>query len=220
MGTTRTVVIPCAGMGNRLGFGMPKALLEIEGKPLIIRQLEMLDTEEDVRVVVGYQAEKIMETVRKYREDVRFVFNHDYEHTGAGASVTLGARHANEYILMLCGDLLVHPEDMKRILARRDEFVCGGPVETDEPWLLQTYKEGEKELAKAFSKEVGNREWSGIAQIRGDKLQMGTGYAFQLIEPYLPIEFMEIRIREIDTPHDYERAAEWVRTGFQDHRAE
>ena len=37
-----TVIISCAGMGTRLGIGMPKALVNVDGKPLIIRQLEML----------------------------------------------------------------------------------------------------------------------------------------------------------------------------------
>lgn len=212
----RTVVILCAGMGNRLGLGIPKALVEIEGKPLVIRQLEQLDNEGDVRVVVGYQAEKVIETVQKYRKDIRFVFNYDYKNTGAGASVALAASEAQEYILMLVGDLLVHPDDMKTILACHEEFICGGAVETDDPWLLQTYQSGEKELVRAFSKDRGNYEWSGLAQIKSQKVKQDTGYAFQLIEPYLPMSFMKIRTREVDTTHDYERAVEWVRNGFQE----
>lgn len=202
-------------MGKRLKFGIPKALLEIEGKPLIIRQLEMLDAEGDVRVIVGYQAERIMEAVRKYRKDVSFVFNPDYKSTGAGASLVLGAQNANEYILALCGDILAHPDDMKRILACHDEFACGGEIETDEPWFLQTRHSGQKEFVTAFSKEVGNYEWSGIAQIKKEKIQAGTGFIFQLIEPHLPIEFMKIRTREIDTIRDYEKAVKWVRDHFE-----
>ena len=78
MAVSRTVIISCAGMGNRLGLGTTKALLEIDGKPLIIRHLEMLEHERDIRVVVGYQAEAVIETVRKYRDDILFVFNHQY----------------------------------------------------------------------------------------------------------------------------------------------
>lgn len=78
MGISRTIIISCAGMGNRLGLGTTKALVQIDGKPLIIRHLEMLQKEKDVRIVVGYQAEKVIETVRKYRNDILFVFNHKY----------------------------------------------------------------------------------------------------------------------------------------------
>ena len=73
---SRTIIISCAGMGNRLGLGKTKALIEIEGKPLIIRQLEMLANEDDIRIVVGYQAEQLIDVVKKYRKDVVFVFNH------------------------------------------------------------------------------------------------------------------------------------------------
>jgi len=74
MAVSRTVIIGCAGMGNRLGLGTTKALVEVDGKPLIVRHLEMLEEEKDIRIVVGYQAERVIEVVRKYRDDVLFVF--------------------------------------------------------------------------------------------------------------------------------------------------
>ena len=148
MAISRTVIISCAGMGNRLGLGSTKALVEIDGKPLVIRHLEMLDEEEDIRVVVGYQAAQVIEVVKKYRQDVTFVFNHHYRETGTGASVALASRYANEYILSLDGDLVIHPQDMKKILACDHEFVSGGIPCTDDPWMLQTYQEDGKEYVK------------------------------------------------------------------------
>jgi len=215
MGFSRTVIISCAGMGNRLGLNMAKALIEIEGKPLIAWQLEQLKNETDIRVVVGYQAEKVITVVRQYRNDVTFVFNHNFRETGTGASVVLAARYANEYILSLDGDLLVHPDDMKKILECRHEFVGGGKIETDDPWMLQTYKDDSGEFVSAFSKCRGDYEWNGITQIERNKIQKGTGHAFHLIEPYLPMELMEIRTKEIDTMNDFEHAIQWVQNGFQ-----
>ena len=72
MKNNKTVIISCAGMGKRLGIGTTKALVSVGGKPLIIRTLEQLDEVEDVRVVVGYQAEKVIEAVKAYRKDVTF----------------------------------------------------------------------------------------------------------------------------------------------------
>lgn len=215
MPVSRTVIISCAGMGNRLGLGTTKALVEVEGKPLIMYHLEKLKDEKDIRVVVGYQAEKVIETVRKYRKDIVFVFNHNYRETGTGASVALAAQYANEYILSLDGDLLIHPDDMKKILECEHEFVSGRVPDTDDPWMLQTYKDGEKEFVSAFSKNVGNYEWNGITQIKSAKVKNGQGHVFQLIEPYLPLPFMEIRTREVDTINDYERAVKWVRNGYK-----
>lgn len=215
MAISRTVIISCAGMGNRLGLGSTKALVEIDGKPLIIRHLEMLDGETDIRVVVGYQAAQVIEVVRRYRQDVTFVFNHNYRETGTGASVALASKYANEYILSLDGDLLIHPQDMKEILSCEDEFVSGGIPGTDDPWMLQTYEENGTEYVSAFSRNIGNYEWNGVTQMKSVKMQNGIGHVFQLIEPYLPIMFMEIRTREIDTINDYERAVAWVKNGFE-----
>ena len=57
MSVSKTIVISCAGMGTRLGIGTTKALIDIEGKPLILRQLEILKDFDDIRIVVGYQME-------------------------------------------------------------------------------------------------------------------------------------------------------------------
>lgn len=214
MAVSRTVIISCAGMGNRLGLGTTKALVEIDGKPLIVRHLEYLKEEKDIRIVVGYQAEVVIDVVRKYRQDVLFVFNHDYRNTGTGASVALASKYANEYILSLDGDLLIHPDDMKKILECDHEFVSGGVPETDDPWMLQTYEENGKEYVSSFSKNIGTYEWNGITQMKSSKMLNGTGHVFQLIEPYLPVPFMELRTREIDTINDYERAVAWVRNNF------
>jgi choline kinase len=203
-------------MGNRLGLGTTKALVEVEGKPLIMHHLEKLKDESDIRVVVGYQAEKVINVVRKYRKDVVFVFNHNYRETGTGASVALASQYANEYILSLDGDLIIHPDDMKKILECDHEFVSGGTPDTDEPWMLQTYKDDGKEFVSAFSKNIGNYEWNGITQMKSAKIKNGQGHVFQLIEPYLPIPFLELRTREIDTVNDYERAVEWVRNNFRE----
>lgn len=208
-------MISCAGLGNRLGLGTTKALVEIEGKPLIVRHLEKLKEEEDIRVVVGYQAEKVIEVVRKYRQDVLFVFNHDYRTTGTGASVALAAKYANEYILSLDGDLLVHPDDMHKILSCEHEFVSGNKPGTDDPWMLQTYYEEGNEYVSAFSRCKGNYEWNGITQMKSSKMRNGLGHVFQLVEPHLPVPFMEVRTHEIDTVNDYERAVQWVRNGFK-----
>lgn len=216
MQVSRTVIISCAGMGNRLGLGTTKALVEVEGKPLIMHHLEKLKDESDIRVVVGYQAEKVINVVRKYRKDVVFVFNHNYRETGTGASVALASQYANEYILSLDGDLIIHPDDMKKILECDHEFVSGGIPDTDEPWMLQTYKDDGKEFVSAFSKNIGNYEWNGITQMKSAKIKNGQGHVFQLIELYLPIPFLELRTREIDTVNDYERAVEWVRNNFRE----
>lgn len=215
MSISRTVVISCAGMGSRLGLGTTKALIEVDGLPLVIRHLQYLDNEKDIRIVVGFQAEKVINTVLKYRKDVLFVFNHEYHTTGTGASVYLASKYANDYVLSLDGDMLIHPEDMKKIMKCEYEFVGGNDVKSEDPWLLQTFMQDGKEMVSSFSRNEGSHEWNGVTQIRSDKISEGKGHVFQLLEPNLPIEYMNIRTREIDTIADYENAVEWVRNGYR-----
>lgn len=212
MSVSKTIVISCAGMGKRLGIGTTKALVEVDGVPLIIRHLRMLDDIDDVRVVVGYQAEKVIETVNAYRGDVTFVFNHDYMHNGTGASVKLAARYANDLILTLDGDLLIHPADMQRILDDDGEFVGVTTPGTDDPVLTQT-KRG---LVCGFSRDCGDFEWTGVTQIRSNRLAPGDGHVYQLIESLLPLKYRFLRTKEIDTMNDYENAVKWVRNGYSD----
>ena len=213
---SRTIVLSCAGLGKRLGLGLTKALLQVDGKSLIIRHLEALKDEDDIRIVVGYQAEKVIEEVTAYRKDVTFVFNHNYKSTGTGGSVALAAKYANEYILTIDGDIIINPDDMKNILKADYEFVSGGVIESDDPWMLQTFNENNQTMVSAFSKSKGQYEWNGISQMKSEKMLNGVGHVFQSIEAYLPVRYLPVRTREIDTMDDYDRAVSWVENGFKD----
>ena len=211
-----SIVISAAGMGTRLGLGCTKALVEIEGKTLIERQLEILKDYDDIRVVVGYQAEKVIEVVNSVRKDVMFVFNHDYRNTGTGASFWLGAQHAREYVVALDGDLLVNPADLIKAIDYDGCCIGGSTPSTDNPWTMPTKMIRGVENVVGFSKEEGEYEWTGLAKVRTDDLQPGKGHVFQMIEPLLPIPMIFIRTKEIDTVDDYERAVQWVRNGYED----
>ena len=212
MTVSKTVVISCAGMGKRLGLGTSKCLVDVAGESLIMRNLKMLDGVDDVRIVVGFQAEKVIEAVNAYRRDVTFVFNHDFARTNTGDSVRLAAEHANEYILTIDGDLLLHPEDMRKILEADGEFVGVTAPGTDNPVLCDV--EGKDVVG--FSREHGQYEWTGVTQVRTEKILNGSGHTYQLIEPHLPMPYMYLRTKEIDTPDDYDRAVRWVKGGYSD----
>ncbi len=77
MSSVKSVVISCAGVGSRLGLATTKALVDVGGISIIGRQLEMLRDVEDIRVVVGYQAQDVIIEARKYRNDIIFVYNHE-----------------------------------------------------------------------------------------------------------------------------------------------
>lgn len=212
MAVSKTVIISCAGMGKRLGLGTSKCLVDVAGESLIMRNLKMLDDVDDVRVVVGFQAEKVIAAVNAYRSDVTFVFNHDFAHTNTGDSVRLAAEHANDYILTIDGDLLLHPEDMRKILDADGEFVGVTAPGTDNPVLADV--EGVNVVG--FSRDHGQYEWTGVTQVKAEKIINGSGHTYQLIEPFLPMPYIYLRTKEIDTPDDYDRAVRWVKGGYSD----
>ena len=86
----KSVVISCAGIGSRLGLGLTKALVQINGSSLISWQLKLFKDVEDLRLVIGFQGSEIIEEVRKYRDDVIFCYNQRYFETKTGASYYLG----------------------------------------------------------------------------------------------------------------------------------
>lgn len=208
MSSIKSVVISCAGIGSRLGLGQTKALIRINDKPLILWQLELLEQVEDIRIVVGYQAQDIIEEVLKYRNDVIFVFNHNYFETKTGTSFYIGSQHANEYVIEWDGDLLVHPDDVKKILEMNDEFICYSDKTSDEAVFVQT---DDNDNVLAFSRDKGDYEWTGPACIKKNKLKYTSGHVFGQLEPYLPIKGLKIRAYDIDTYDDYLRVSEIVK---------
>ena len=206
-----TVIICCAGMGTRLGIGSTKALVNVSGKPLIIRQLEMLDEYDDIRIVVGYQAEKVIEIVNGYRKDVMFAFNYNYETTGVAASLSKGLIGARKYVVCMDGDLLINVEDFKGFMEADSECLGISNITSDEPILTKV----EQKKVVAFSKE-GTYCWSGLAKIGSSKLKTLNTHVFEMIAPLLPLAAVFTRSREIDTQDDYERAIEWFEKGSVD----
>lgn len=202
MSSTKSVILSCAGIGSRLGLGQTKALIKINGKSLIAWQLELLKDVDDIRIVIGYQANDIIEEVLKYRKDVIFVYNHRYFETKTGASFYLGAQHGNEYAIEWDGDLLVHPDDVRTVLNTEGEFICYAEKSSDEAVYVQTDEKGN---VLAFSRETGDYEWTGPACIMRDKIKYSSGNVFNQLEPYLPMKGIKIRAYDIDTYGDYTR---------------
>lgn len=209
MQTAKSIVISCAGIGSRLGLGTTKALLEIDGRSLIAWQMGLFKEIEDVRVVIGYQANDVVAEVLKYRSDVIFIYNHSYFDTKTGASFYLGARHANNLVVEYDGDLLVHPEDMRRCLDMEGEYIAYSDKMSDDAVFVVVDERGD---VLSFSRREGDFEWTGPACIDRKKLTYTSGNVYNQLEKYLPMKGIHIRACDIDTYEDYERAVQLVRS--------
>lgn len=208
MSSTKSVVISCAGIGSRLGLATTKALINIDGKSLIKWQLELFKDVEDIRIVVGFQANDVIEEVRKYRKDVIFVYNHNYFETKTGASFYLGAKDANEFVIEYDGDLLVNPDDIKTLLEADGEWIAYAEKMSDEAVFVKTNMIGD---VLSFSTTGGDYEWTGPCCIKKDKLKYSSGHVYNQLEPYLPMKGIKIRACDIDTYDDYQRALKFIK---------
>lgn len=208
MNNTTTVVICCAGMGTRLGIGLPKTLVSINDKPLIIYLLELLDNFNDIRIVVGFQAEKIINVVNEYRKDITFVFNYDYETTGPATSLTKALIGANETIISIGGDILITKEEFEKIV-RMKECIAYSDVTSSLPTFIKIQDNKVINIGNA-----GQFEWQGILKVDKNKLIDGKGYIYEMIQHNLPIEGIYVKSREIDSQEDYDNAVLFYNNEF------
>ncbi len=104
-------IILCAGMGKRISKQVdysPKCLLEIDGRPIIKRQIELLSEFSSTApiLVVGYMEERVRDSLKG--ENVIFVRNPEYETTNILMSLWYGLNktQALDDIICLPGDLV------------------------------------------------------------------------------------------------------------------
>ncbi|MGG4144492.1 NTP transferase domain-containing protein [Paenibacillus algorifonticola] len=214
MSVSKTIVISCAGVGSRLGMGTTKALVKILDKPIIQWQLDLLKDFKDIRIVVGFQAKQVIETVLKIRKDVTFIFNHNYTNTGTGASLSLGAQYSNGMVVSLDGDLLVHPEDLLKFLSINEECLGYCIPSTEEPVYVELDEFDNDKKVTSFSRKNGTFEWTGLLQLNHENVTATKGHVFEMVNNLLPIKGVFVRSIEIDTPSDYESAVKWVKENY------
>jgi NDP-sugar pyrophosphorylase family protein len=114
MGRPRIGVVAAAGKGRRIhprSIKVPKVMLEVAGKPLLVRNLELLRDQlgiTDVYVVVGHLAEYIRAGVgdgSALGMQVRYLVNPDVE-AGLGTVLQVVEPHIREPFVMVLGDEL------------------------------------------------------------------------------------------------------------------
>ena len=208
-----TIVICCAGKGSRLKKHCPKALIDISGKPMIAHQLDAISGFDDVRVVVGYQADRVTEYLNTHYPYVSIVYNAEYETTSAGDSIVLGikSRKTKKNVVAMVGDILINGDDFQKFVKFGDNCIAGCSPESDNPIFMVL---DDNDNCISFSRDKGQMEWLGLIKVEAECLNEGRGTLYNTIKPYLPIKVLELRAKEIDTPHDYERVLSWYNKRF------
>lgn len=214
MPPARTLVLNCAGIGSRLGLGNTKVLMELHGKTLLERHLENFRHVADLRIVVGYQSADVIAAASAFRNDIIFVYNHDYFDTGAGYSFWLGARFGSEEVFQWDGDLIIHPQDAKNCLQQEGIFAAYSNKRTEDGVFCSLNDDGN---ITAFSRSEGDYEWTGPCLMRSNMIQEKDRYVYQMLQKNTPYPGVYVRAMDIDTMSDYLEAEKLVYRWENDH---
>lgn len=206
-------VILAAGLGSRLGLNIPKCLVEIDGKKIIDTQLELLKEIPDIRIVVGFKEEDVMNHVKKIRPDAIFVRNPSYAHTSNCYSTNLAVRYLKDPHIIIDGDVIIGKEKFEKFLKECKNFkgnIIGvTKSKTDEAIFVELDKDNNIIEFKRSPKS--ENEWCGIAYLYDIKILANESYIYQALEKRLPLKPFDFDCYEIDTPGDLERASSEIK---------
>ena len=116
------VIILAAGTGKRLGESarcLPKCLLEIDGRSLLLRHISLLKEAglEDIHVVTGFQQAAIVRELAEFNLDKQSIYNPDYR-LGSVLSLHSARRIllCGEEIILMDADVLYERRILQRLL--------------------------------------------------------------------------------------------------------
>jgi choline kinase len=216
-------VIAAAGMGTRLGHGLPKCLVSVNGSTLIESQLRLLREVPTVRVVAGYRKDEVMDAARKVRSDVEFACNSRYEHTSTQDSYVLGALGLAGHCLFLDADIWFDPSSFSSFLdrvVRYDVAIGVTKTKTDDAVYAHLQEVSNRQCVTAFSRtERSEYEWANILWAHTEILRENSGAVFETVSEHLPATAIEIDSFEVDTEADLARARAAASTWMGEHIA-
>lgn len=221
------VVILAAGVGSRLGHGLPKALVKLcDDKTILDHQLENLKSVglEEVRIVIGYKGGLIKERHPK----LEYVVNSRYNVTNTSKSLLLGIEGLDEDVIWLNGDVVFDPRILHLIMEERGEnLICVDNKKVgDEEVKYNLTSDGYiKKLSKTIQDGLG--EAVGINYVKRGTLPtlresliecQDQDYFEKAIEKSIEKgeRFKALNIRdnfciEVDFPEDLEKARKYCK---------
>lgn len=208
MEVVKHTIILAAGLGSRLGLNTPKCLVEIGGKAIIDYNLELLKDIPNIYMVVGYEKEKVMEHVKKIREDVVFIENPDFRTTSNTYSLYLGLKYVKSPYLLLFGDVIFNKNDFRTFINKCDNGTLVGLTLSKSEEAVFADVEENIEMIKNFQRQPStNYEIAGIFYFKDLEITKNDGYVFEVLNKNLPLKYYLLRSYEIDTKNDLKIAA-------------
>lgn len=129
-------IILAAGMGTRLGqYGkdIPKGMIEIEGKSLIQRQIEIYRFcgINDISIVTGYQSERIdFAGIKKY-------YNAKYSETNMVESLMCARQELSKDVIISYADIIFEKDVLGKISEAPEDICVAVDMDWKKYWLAR-----------------------------------------------------------------------------------
>ncbi len=206
MSSIKHIVIAAAGMGNRLGKGIPKPLVQVAGRKIIEYQLKLVEDITDVRIVVGYLEDEVIKVAKSIRSDIVFVSNPLFRETTTLQSFHLGLKDLNEPCIIMDGDIIFEEKDFHNFLSYCQDGIDTIGVSmriTENPVYVDIEKNGGLLKARNFQTSPQTHyEWANIACVNPAVVTYEKTYVYQQLAKSLPLRAFNIDRLEVDTMND------------------
>lgn len=208
MSVARIAVIAAAGFGSRLGMNMPKALLNVNGRMLIERQLtELTELGFQVRVVVGYHADDVVDAINDHGFDVDIRFNNDFATTSTRDSYLIGADDVDHPCLFLDADIVINSTSIRTVAsALGNEWIGYSDRRSEDAVCVMMEDDIIVDFAYhddvALNTDNCQYEWCNVAYICPSRLQLPYNTVFEAIKAGGPMQGQFLEVIEIDTQQD------------------
>ncbi len=213
----KTVVIAAAGVGSRLGAGVPKCLVDVGGHAIFEYQLKAFQWADEIRMVVGYHADEVIRRVSTVEPKVIFIHNENYSTTNLRQSYYLGAKSVDGKALFLDGDTIMGKTASSLIRSaceEYDDFIAVVRTMSENP----IYAGVNKGKVQWFSYEKKSEyELANAAFMDSKKLEYLNTLFYVQLEKALPTKAILIESLEIDTPEDLRHAEQKISACVSDY---
>jgi len=234
--TNLSAVILAAGMGTRLRDIVgekPKGLLQLDGKELIVRSLELLQEFgiQNIVMVTGYNEEQYLERLQTEFPQVRFLCNKDYSITGSMHSLFLAQEALPSDFLLLESDLFYEKRALSTLIETPQEsaiLLSGKTNSGDEVYVYGKDNQIELITKKPSDEFTLQGELVGISKISADlygkmchhykeSVTFPSDYHYENcisdLSAQRPTEYLKVEDlvwTEIDDPSHYQRALDQI----------
>lgn len=230
-----TIVIFGAGKGTRLGFDLPKPLIEFDGIKLVEYQIEEIlrsFPESQIVIIGGY---KFKELKQFLNSRYPYLYMHIVENKEYDGSIIKTYDVAIEYmkshnipmhdVIRVDGDIFLFKNSMKLMSQKSHTTFFTTACEKETDTVVLEDKFGILTNFKYVNSYIGNAEWACIERYYDndfhkywtselkDKMLKDGGHLYQylehIIEKIEPLIKRIFNIHEVDTKEDFEKLNEF-----------